>query len=125
MSEPRNVDDVCEALCEASCVDVSPEKCAAIWALMEDPATTKFSLAVVAWERGESHRRLRAQHAALVALLGRARVALAEALMVVGTLDADRVAYGASLLKQVDLARDLGLPTMDSLDAALAGLGGA
>ena len=83
LSEPRSAEDVCEALCEASCVDVSHEKCAAIWDLMAGPSTTLFSLAVRAWERGESNRRLMDERAALTAevaalrgLLGEARVAV-------------------------------------------------
>lgn len=57
----RSAEDVCEMLCEASCVDVTPERCARIWSLLEHPATTMTTLAVIADERGESYATMRAR----------------------------------------------------------------
>jgi len=63
----RSPDDVCEMLCEASCVDVTPERCARIWSLLEHPATTMTTLAVIADERGESYAKAAAERDAATA----------------------------------------------------------
>lgn len=68
----RSVEDVREMLCEASCVDVTDERCARIWSLLEHPATTMTTLAVIADERGESYARARAEVAALQSRLAAA-----------------------------------------------------
>ena len=70
----RSAEDVREMLCEASCVDVTDARCARIWSLLEHPATTMTTLAVIADERGESYAKARAEVAAL-----QARLAAAEA----------------------------------------------
>lgn len=70
----RSAEDVREMLCEASCVDVTDARCARIWSLLEHPATTMTTLAVIADERGESYAKARAELAAL-----QSRLAAAEA----------------------------------------------
>lgn len=72
----RSVEDVREMLCEASCVDVTDERCARIWSLLEHPATTMTTLAVIADERGESYAKASATVASL-----RTRLAAAEGLL--------------------------------------------
>lgn len=74
----RSAEDVREMLCEASCVDVTDARCARIWSLLEHPATTMTTLAVIADERGESYAKARAELAALQSRLAAAEARVGE-----------------------------------------------